>query len=278
MESNIKIGFIGAGNMAEAFISGLTKQMDASRIQISDPDTQRINLIKKKYPVNNVSSNIELFQSSDIVILAVKPQVMKTVLTEIKPTRVNARCLVISIAAGIQIQSITQILYQNLSKTEQQLLPVIRVMPNTPALLQSGMSAYCGNDFATETDMQTVHDILTAMGKVLKVTENQMNAITAISGSGPAYFFYFVESMIQAAKKLGFSDDQSRLLVLQTAEGALQLLKQPNACPKQLRQQVTSKGGTTEAAIRVMAEHNMKTVIGEAIESAQRRAKELSTV
>ncbi|ETR74110.1 MAG: Pyrroline-5-carboxylate reductase [Candidatus Magnetoglobus multicellularis str. Araruama] len=203
---------------------------------------------------------------------------MKTVLTEIKPTRVNARCLVISIAAGIQIQSITQILYQNLTKTEQQLLPVIRVMPNTPALLQSGMSAYCGNDFATETDMQTVRDILTAMGKVLKVTENQMNAITAISGSGPAYFFYFVESMIQAAKKLGFSDDQSRLLVLQTAEGALQLLKQPNACPKQLRQQVTSKGGTTEAAIRVMAEHNMKTVIGEAIESAQQRAKELSTV
>jgi len=278
MKPNTKIGFIGAGNMAEAFICGLIKQIDSSQIQISDPDTQRLTQIEKKYKVISASNNSELFQNNDIVILAVKPQIMKIVLTEIKPSHLDTHRLIISIAAGIQIQTLSHILYNNLKEESHHLLPIIRVMPNTPALIQFGMSAYCGNKFATDNDMQTVHEILTSMGKVIAVEESQMNAITAISGSGPAYFFYFVESMIQAANNLGFSEEQSRMLVLQTAEGALQLLKQPDASPIKLRQQVTSKGGTTEAAISLMETHSLKNVIIDAIAHAEIRAKELSKI
>ena len=278
MNPNTTIGFIGAGNMAEAFICGLTKQIDASQIQISDPDTQRLALLEKKYGITCASNNTELFQNNDIVVLAVKPQIMRTVLTEIKPSQLDAHRLIISIAAGIQLQTLGQILYNDLEDESHHLLPIIRVMPNTPALIQFGMSAYCGNMFATKSDMQTVHEILVSMGKVIAVNESQMNAITAISGSGPAYFFYFVESMIHAANNLGFSEEQSRMLVLQTAEGALQLLKQPGTCPIQLRKQVTSKGGTTEAAIAEMDSHSVKNVIVNAIAQAEKRAKELSQI
>jgi len=278
MKPNTKIGFIGAGNMAEAFISGLTKRVDPSHIQMSDPDNQRLSLIKKKYNVICASNNLELFQNNNIVILAVKPQIMKTVLQEISPSQINAHRLVVSIAAGIQLQTLMQFLYKDLAEESHHLLPIIRVMPNTPALIQFGMSAYCGNMFATENDMQIVHEILSSMGKVIAVDENQMNAITAISGSGPAYLFYFVESMIEAAKKLGFSENHSRMLVLQTAEGAIKMLKQPEACPIKLRQQVTSKGGTTEAAIGLMDSHSVKNVIINAIMQATKRAKELSQI
>jgi len=276
MKPNTKIGFIGAGNMAEAFICGLTKRIDGSQIQISDPDEPRMELLKKKYHIKDAFNNIDLFQNNDIVILAVKPQIMKTVVTQIKPSRIDSHRLIVSIAAGIQIETLSKILYNDLDKELCHLLPIIRVMPNTPALIQFGMSAYCGNMFATENDMQTVHEILRSMGKVIAVEEKQMNAITAISGSGPAYFFYFVESMIQAANKLGFSEKESRMLVLQTAEGAMQLLNQPDACPKELRQKVTSKGGTTEAAIGVMDSKSVKNVIIDAIKCAEKRAKELS--
>jgi pyrroline-5-carboxylate reductase len=276
MKPDIKIGFIGAGNMAEAFICALTKNNEAARIQISDPDSQRMTLLKNKYHVTSVYSNKEVFENNDIVIFAVKPQIIKTVLTEVKPSKLDTHRLMISIAAGIQIKTLAQILYNDLNEESHSLLPIIRVMPNTPSLIQFGMSAYCGNTFATENDMQIVHNILASMGKVIAVDESQMDAITAVSGSGPAYFFYFVESMIQAANNFGFSEEQSKLLVLQTAEGALQLMKQPDACPIQLRKKVTSKGGTTEAAIAEMDSHAVKNVIINAIAQAEKRAKELS--
>jgi len=278
MKPNTKIGFIGAGNMAEAFISGLTQHMDASQFQISDPDTQRLIRLEKKYHVRPVSNNVELFQNNDIVVIAVKPQILRTVLTEVKPAQNDTHRLIVSIAAGIQLKTISQVLYNDLEEKSHHLLPIIRVMPNTPALIQFGMSAYCGNKFATDNDMQIVHEMLESMGKVIAVDESQMDAITAISGSGPAYFFYFVESITQAAQHLGFSEAQSRMLVLQTAEGAIQLLKQPDACPIQLREQVTSKGGTTEAAIAVMDSHSVKNVINDAIAQAKKRAEELSQI
>jgi pyrroline-5-carboxylate reductase len=278
MKPSTKIGFIGAGNMAEAFICGLTKQNESLQIQISDPDSQRLTRLENKYKVGCVSNNEDVFQNNDIVVLAVKPQIMKTVLTEIKPSQIEKHRLIVSIAAGIQLQTIMHILYSELKETCHHLLPIIRVMPNTPALIQYGMSAYCGNMYATNHDMKMVHEILASLGKVIAVDEKQMNAITAISGSGPAYFFYFVESMIQAATNLGFSQEQAHMLVLHTAEGAIQLLKQPGACPIQLRKQVTSKGGTTEAAIAEMDSHSVKNVIIKAIAQADKRAKELSQI
>ena len=272
-----KLGFIGAGNMAEAFISGLVdKSFSALNIQVSDIDKDRLDSLSKKYGVSTTLDNRELFQNNDIIMLSIKPQVMKTVLNTIKPTQHQSYRLIISIAAGIPIKTIETILYHELDQTAQQLLPIIRVMPNTPALVQMGMSAVCGNSFASENDMNMVSDILGNIGKVITVSENQMDAITAVSGSGPAYVFYFVESMIQASKDLGFSENESRMLVHQTAEGALKLLKQPDACPIQLRKQVTSKGGTTEAAMTVMTERKVKNSIIDAILNAERRAKELS--
>jgi len=272
-----KIGFIGSGNMAEAFISGLiNKIIPDFKIQVSDIDSTRLNYLHDKYGVTKSANNDELFQNNDIIVLSVKPQVMKTVLTEINTSQIKKSKLIISIAAGITIKTIEQILYDNLNTNQKELLPVIRVMPNTPALVQKGMSAICGNMFASENEIKTVNDILSAMGKVIVVSENQMDAITAISGSGPAYIFYFIESMIQAANELGFSADESKLLVEQTAEGALQLLKQPGANPVTLREQVTSKGGTTEAAINVMTERKVKESIIDALKSAENRAKELS--
>ncbi|MBF0451607.1 MAG: pyrroline-5-carboxylate reductase [Candidatus Magnetomorum sp.] len=272
-----KLGFIGAGNMAEAFISGLVnKLIPASHIQVSDIDTARLDFLHNKYAIETTSDNRKVFQNNDMIILAVKPQIMKTILADIKPSQLHTHRQVISIAAGIPIKTIENILYDDLNPKEHHLLPIIRVMPNTPALVQKGMSAVCGNKFSTESDIKMVLEILGEIGKVITVSEDQMDAITAISGSGPAYVFYFIESMIQASRELGFSEDASRMLVTQTAEGALQLLRQPEACPIKLRQQVTSKGGTTEAAMHVMTEHHVKETIIDAINTAEKRAKELS--
>jgi len=277
MKTDKKIGFIGAGNMAEAFICGLVNKIfPENQIQISEPDADRMAQIQKKYKITTAISNTELFQNNDIVVLAVKPQVMKTVLYEIQPNHVNNHCLMVSIAAGVTIETISQIMYHHLNSKSSGLIPIVRVMPNTPALIQYGMSAYCGNEFASQDDMNLVSEILSALGRVIAVSENQMDAITAVSGSGPAYLFYFVESMIQGAQNLGFTEDQSRLLVMQTIDGALQLLKQPDACPIKLREQVTSKGGTTEAAVEIFQNRNLKNAVIDAMNSASRRAQELS--
>jgi len=274
-----KLGFIGAGNMAEAFITGLVDKIFlASHIQVSDIDTERLEYLKKTYAIKTTSDNQALFQNNDIIILSIKPQVMKTVLTDIQPSHQKLHRLVISIAAGIPIKTIETVLYGKLDQTSRQLLPVIRVMPNTPALVQKGMSAFCGNTYASENDIQIVSDILGEIGKVICVSESQMDDITAVSGSGPAYVFYFVESMIQAAKELGFSENHARMLVFQTTKGALQLLEQPGACPIKLRKQVTSKGGTTEAAMSIMYERQVKNSIVDAIQMAKKRAQELSNM
>ncbi len=277
---NKTIGFIGAGNMAEAIIGALLKSdiIIASNIVICDIDTSRLDYMRNTFKVNVMNDLTAAYCTSDIVILAVKPQVMGQVLNTIASdtTTATSRKLVISIAAGIKIESFENALYSNTEITDQQNLPVIRVMPNTPGLVLSGMSALCPNQNVQKQDMDIAKTILGSMGKVLEVSEDKMDAVTAVSGSGPAYFFYFVESMVEEAEKLGLTREEALTLTITTMAGAAALLQSSNDSPATLRKKVTSPGGTTEAAINILETSNTKEIIKRAVSAAASRSRELS--
>ncbi len=275
------IGFIGAGNMAEAMTGALVSAdiVAPSRITVCDIDTRKLTSMSERFGVNTCEDTGFLFSVSDVVILAVKPQVMDSVLDNLTASdrfRITERKLVMSIAAGVPLSRMEQRLYRNLNETEKNSLPLVRVMPNTPSLVLAGMSGYCLNAVADETDSKTAETILASMGKTLKVNETLMDAVTAVSGSGPAYFFFMVEAMVDAGMKLGLKRDEALLLSVQTMKGAAALLETSNEDPESLRKKVTSPGGTTEAAIRVFSEQGMKEIILNALSAADRRAKELA--
>ena len=181
----------------------------------------------------------------------------------------------ISIAAGFPLRKIEKSLYQKLNKQACQKLPIIRVMPNTPALVLAGMSGMSANRNATQEDVKTPRTILEAMGKVIEFKEESLDAVTALSASGPAYIFYLVESMIQAGINLGLKPDDAVLLSITTLRGAAKLLEESKESPESLRHKVTSPGGTTEAALKVLEQYDFKPGIIEAIAAATRRSKEL---
>jgi pyrroline-5-carboxylate reductase len=187
-----------------------------------------------------------------------------------------ARKLFISIAAGIPIRKMEALLYAPLDEGMRKKLPIIRVMPNTPALVLAGMSGMSANANATPEDLETTRTILGALGKVMEFKEADLDAVTALSGSGPAYVFYFIESMIAGGLAAGLEPDASETLTLQTLEGALKLLRERKEPPEDLRRKVTSPGGTTEAALKVMESHQVKQNIVAAIVAAARRSQELS--
>ena len=275
------IGFIGAGNMAEAMTGAIisSKIMPPSRITVCDINQDRLDTMKKTYGVNTGCDLADLFSSSDIVILAVKPQVMDNILSQLAASphfRPKKRKLLMSIAAGIPLARIETHLYPMLDEPSRKNLPVIRVMPNTPSLVLAGMSGYCLNSMADKADAANAEIILASMGRTLLCDESLMDAITAVSGSGPAYFFFMVESMVTAGTRLGLSPDQALLLSIQTMKGAAALLEQSNEFPDILRKKVTSPGGTTEAAIRVFSECGLGGIVEKALEAAARRSKELS--
>lgn len=275
------IGFIGAGNMAEAIIGALigSRTVDAVNIMACDISDERLTMLKKSYNIRTTSDVGQLFNESHIVILAVKPQVMDAVLGQVTSSssyRVTERKLVISIAAGIPIARLEAALYAPLDEEAASLLPVVRVMPNTPSLVLAGMSGFCLNDKADQHDGRTTQIILESMGKALAVTEPQMDAVTAVSGSGPAYFFYMVEAMVEKGVDLGLAPDQALTLAVQTMKGAAGLLEQSGESPEQLRKKVTSPGGTTEAALRCLEESGYKAIVGKALGKAASRSRELS--
>ena len=277
---NKTIGFIGAGNMAEAIIGALLTSniIDASNIVACDIDKARLDYMKETFKVNIMEDLPETYGKSDIVILAVKPQIMEKVLNTIASvtTTDTRRKIVISIAAGIKIDSFETALYNNIDSTAQQNLPIIRVMPNTPGLVLAGMSALCPNQNTQKQDMDIAKMILGAMGKVLEVAEDKMDAVTAVSGSGPAYFFYFVESMVEEAVKLGLTQEEAMTLTVTTMAGAASLLQASTDTPEVLRRKVTSPGGTTEAAINVLETSGTKEIIKNAVEAAAKKSRELS--
>ncbi len=278
---NKKTGFIGAGNMGEAFVGAIIKSnlLSPSMIYVSDINEERLDIFRSNYGISAINDNIKLFSKCDIVILAVKPQQIDKVLAEItkqKDYMIPAKKLIISIAAGISLQKIEDLLYTPLDEKSRTKLPIIRVMPNTPALVLSGMSGMSANRYASVEDVNIVRTLLEAMGKVLKFDEHDLDAVTALSGSGPAYVFYLIESMIEGGINAGLDPNDAYTLTIATLKGSLALMEELNESPETLRKKVTSPGGTTEAAFKILENNGVKQNIIDAIAAAALRSKELS--
>lgn len=265
------IGFVGSGNMAEALIKGIISAgvYKPKHIFISDVRLERLKQLARKYKVKPVKSNSELAIKADTVVLSVKPQNMAEVLESIKG-ELKKNALVISIAAGVKVATIARAIGD---------FPIIRAMPNTPALIGEGASALFANNKA-RPKLAAAKSIFSAVGQAVVVAnEKLIDAVTAISGSGPAYYFLFMEHLIKAATKLGLREDVAKSLVLQTAKGAALLAAKANENNEdvsELRRKVTSPGGTTEAALKVFAQKHIDTVIAAATKAAFKRSQKLS--
>lgn len=265
------IGFIGGGNMAEALIKGVIESgvYKPENIIVSDIRVERLNYIAEKYNITITEDNGELAEKADLIVLSVKPQNMSEVLEEIKGN-VNKETLVISIAAGVRTQKIANLLGE---------MAIVRVMPNTPALIGKGTSALFANTKG-QSRLDEAEKIFSAVGSCFFVAdEGLMDAVTAVSGSGPAYYFLLTEEMIKAAVELGFDDETAKKLVLQTALGAASLAVEADKdgqSPADLREKVTSVGGTTEAALKVFKEAGFETIVADAVKRARDRSRELS--
>lgn len=264
-----RLVFLGAGNIATAIISGLLKQgFAANRITAVDPRPSQLELFKR-FKVNTSSNNIAAVKDASVVILSVKPAVVSSVALSIAPAIVEAPPLVISVAAGVTTAS--------LSGWLGSAVPVIRCMPNTPAKVQLGTTGMFASPSVSSEQKQLAAEIMGAVGLCLWMdTDAQLDAVTALSGSGPAYFFYFMELMQAAGVELGLDPETCRQLVEQTALGAATMAIESSVDVSELRRQVTSPGGTTEAAINRMQDEDLPATIGSAINAAYQRSIELS--
>lgn len=272
---------MGAGNMGAAFVGALirSKLSDPSKIYVSDVLKERLDMIKKSYGVSVMDDNFKLFCECDVVILAVKPQQTAALLSQLAEQDGYPhvkRKLFISIAAGIPLRKIEDHLYAPVDERNRQALPIIRVMPNTPALVLAGISGMSANRYATTDDVKIAKMILGAIGNVIEFKEADLDAVTALSGSGPAYVFYLIESMIAGGIANGLDAQNAVQLTLETLKGAIKLMEELKESPEELRRKVTSPGGTTEAALKVLEQHHVKKNIVAAITAATRRSRELS--
>lgn len=268
--STPNISFIGAGNMARSLISGLIADgRDPATIWISDRNDDQRLLLEQQFHLHATASNIEAAENSDIVILAVKPQVMQTVCQELRDTVQQKRPLVVSIAAGIRELDINRWLGGDVA--------IVRAMPNTPSLIKTGATALFANSRVSSAQRNNAETILRAVGLALWIEDEAlMRAVTALSGSGPAYFFLFIEAMEEAARDLGLADETARLLALQTAFGATKMaLESPENCAT-LRRRVTSPGGTTEQAILTFENNGLRALVAKALSAAANRSDELA--
>jgi len=278
---NKTIGFLGAGNMAEAFVGALIRSdlCDPAEIYVSDIVKERLQIMEQTYGVASTTDNAALYAQSDVVIMAVKPQQTAELLsniTESQPAPLSVKKLFISIAAGIPIRKIEKYLYAPLEEKDRQKLPIIRVMPNTPALVLAGISGMSANQNAAAEDIQVTKEILGALGDVMEFKESDLDAVTALSGSGPAYVFYLIESMIAGGIANGLDTQAAAQLTLKTIEGSVRLMQERSETAEDLRRKVTSPGGTTEAAVQVLDGRKVKETIVAAITAATRRSQELS--
>ena len=268
---NKTITFIGAGNMARSLVAGLTKDEMQFNIRVSDPNPEQLQGIQQHWPmVEAYEDNIKAINGSDVVVLAVKPQLMEVVCEPIQTIVKTEQPLIISIAAGITINNLSK--WLNNSDAA-----IVRCMPNTPALVQSGMTGLFANPAVSTEQSNIAESILRAVGSTLWLSnEEALDAVTAVSGSGPAYYFLVMEAMQNAAQELGLSAEDARLLVLQTAFGAAKLALESSDDAGILRQRVTSKGGTTEAALNKLIGGGLPALFEEAMVAATIRSKELS--
>lgn len=263
-----KIGFLGGGRMAEALIKGISEAglAGADRIVAVDPAGERRRLLAERYHVNAVDDSAALADCG-IVILAVKPQVLPHLL-RLNRANFSSRQLLISIAAGVSLK----VLESALAGCDCRL---IRVMPNTPALVMEGASALCPGSLAGEGDLQTAAAIFEAVGKSVVLGEAEMDAVTGLSGSGPAYVFSFIEALIDGGVKVGLAREVAQTLALQTVLGSVKLALDSGRHPAELRAMVTSPGGTTIAGLHEMERSGFQGIIMDAIEAATLRSREL---
>ncbi|OTG76028.1 pyrroline-5-carboxylate reductase [Acinetobacter sp. ANC 4169] len=263
---NCNISFIGGGNMAQALIGGLiSRGLPPTRITVSDP-VEKVRALLAEKDLHVTDDNAAAIRDADIVLFAVKPQVLASVLKPLKGLFEGK--LVMSIVAGAEITTIAQLLETN---------RIVRVMPNTPALVQTGAHGLYATDAVDAQDRELASQVLAATGLTLWVnSEEQIDAVTAVSGSGPAYFFYMMESMIRAGKNLGLDEKVATALTLQTALGAAQMAITSANSPAELRKNVTSPNGTTQAALEVFDRAQISQNIQAALAAAQKRSQELA--
>ncbi len=268
-KKNNSIAFIGAGNMASALIDGLLADgWKADQIRTSDTDQARLDLLGQKRVITS-SDNSAVVSGADAIILAVKPQVIQDVLKPLKESLESSSCLLISIAAGITMDNL-----QSWTHPEQ---AIVRCMPNTPALVQLGASALFANAQCSDEQRQLANSLLKAVGVVCWLKqESDMAAVTALSGSGPAYFFLLIEAMQEAAIELGLDKKTAELLCQQTALGAARLAQNSDVDVSELRRRVTSPGGTTEAALRQFESDDFNAMVARALAKAAQRSRELA--
>ena len=271
MALNGKLGFIGGGRMGEALIQGILKSgiISAENLLITDPVAERREYLTATYGVSTFDSSedVNIWSNCATVILAVKPQIMKDVLLAAK-SNINNSHLLISIAAGIKSSFIDT----NLSGCKCR---IIRVMPNTPAFVLEAISALSAGPRVTKSDMDTAVTIFDSIGKSVVLDEKYFDAVTGLSGSGPAYVFTFIEALIDGGSKVGLNKSDAELLAMQTVLGSVKLAMSSKESPAQLRDMVTSPGGTTVAGLQKLEAAGFNDIIMDAIKAATERSKEL---
>ncbi|MSP60298.1 MAG: pyrroline-5-carboxylate reductase [Myxococcales bacterium] len=262
------IGFIGAGNMAEAMIKGLLSAgvVKAAKISGSDPRRERVAELKAKYGIHATTHNEDVMRRAEIVVLSVKPQILPSVCDQIAP-HLKPRALVISIAAGVPVAVIEAHLPAGTR--------VVRVMPNTPALVGSGATAIAAGGHATDDDLAIAKQIFDAVGMTVILDEEQLDAVTGLSGSGPAYVFLIIEALSDAGVKMGLSRYNAQALAAQTILGSAKLLIDTGEHPGRLKDMVTSPGGTAIAGLHTLEAGGLRTTLINAVEAATRRSREL---
>lgn len=266
--STATIGFIGGGNMAASIIGGLlTSGVDARQLRAGDPSQESLDRLASLGPITTSQDNLDIIPGCDVLVMAVKPQLMKVVCAGIADTVQASKPLIISIAAGVTSDSLNQWLGGNLA--------IVRCMPNTPALLRCGATGLFANTAVSEIQRQQAQQILDAVGLALWVEqESELDAVTAVSGSGPAYFFLMMEAMQASGEALGLSPDVAKQLSQQTALGAARMALESDVDVAELRRRVTSKG-TTERAITIFEDGGFRALVQQALQGAADRADEL---
>jgi pyrroline-5-carboxylate reductase len=269
---NANICFIGGGNMAASLIGGLIgDHFDPRHITVTDIDAKRLETLAARFGINIQDNNRHAIAGSEVVVLAVKPQGLKAVAEDLAPSLQTESPVVVSVAAGIRTTDLGQWLGGETA--------LVRAMPNTPALVQTGATALYANDQVSSEQRELAECILRTAGLTLWLDdEAQMDTVTALSGSGPAYFFRIMEAMEKAATGLGLPQETARLLTLQTALGAAKMALESSETVATLRERVTSPGGTTEQGLRVLAEHDIDQLMAQVLKAARDRSQELANI
>ena len=272
------VGFIGGGNMAKSIIGGLVPDIiSKDSIHVYDPNELQTQNLEKKFGINASKSNSELVRQSDVLVLAIKPQIMTNVLTEIATDIAQNKPLIISIAAGITESSIQKIISESTGQSSSSdKLPIIRVMPNTPALINEGASGLFANQHVSSDQKKIAKTLMNAVGLAVWVDhEKDIDMVTALSGSGPAYFMSFIKALIESAKDAGLPSEKAEELAIQTCIGSAKLIQSSDDSIQQLIENVTSPGGTTEQALLSFKHDKLEEIVQNAFSAALQRSIEL---